>query len=98
MRRLGEAVAGEAGELAPLRATGVVGDPDQRAVAEPQTAAVEAACEALLHDRDQLDETAQASVVLRLLRQVRKPAGQHTADQAEKLPVGADPDRRLRNR
>jgi hypothetical protein len=54
----GEAVAGEAGELAPLGAAGVIGDPDQRPVAQPHAAAVEPACEALLHDRDQLDETA----------------------------------------
>jgi hypothetical protein len=50
-------LAAAAGELAPLRAAGIVGDPDQRPVAERHAARVEAACEALLHDRDQLDET-----------------------------------------
>jgi hypothetical protein len=96
--RLGEAEAGEAGELAATLTAGVVGDADQGAVAEPDAAAVEQAGESLLHDRDQLDEHPQASVVLRLVGQVREPARQHTTDQAEELPVGADPDRRLRDR
>jgi len=36
--------------------------------------------------------------VLRLLGQVRKPARKHPLDQVEELPVGAEPNRRLRDR
>jgi hypothetical protein len=68
------------------------------AVAEPHAAAVEHAGELLLHDRDQLNKHPQASVVLRLVGQVRKPARQQPPDQAEELPVRADPDRRLGDR
>jgi hypothetical protein len=96
--RLSEAEAGEAGELAPLLAAWVVGDTDQRAVAEPHTARVEPAREPLLDDRDQPDQGTQAPVVLRLLGQMRKPARQYPPDQTEELPIGADPDRRLRDR
>jgi hypothetical protein len=38
-----------------------------------------------------------APVVLRLVGQVRKPARQHPPGQAEELPIGADPDRSLRD-
>ena len=89
------AVAGEAGEVASLLAAGVAGDRELGAVGEPHAARVEPAGKPLLHDADQLDQSAQAPVVLRLVGQMRKPARQHPPDQAEKLPVGADPDRRL---
>jgi len=95
--RLREAEAGEAGELAPPLAAGIVGDTDQGAVAEPNAARVEPAREPLLHDREQLDQRSQPAVVLRLLGQVRKPAGQDPADQAEELPIRADPNRCLGN-
>ena len=97
MLRLREAEAGEAGELAPPLAAGIVGDTDQGAVAEPNAARVEPAREPLLHDREQLDQRSQPAVVLRLLGQVRKPAGQDPADQAEELPIRADPNRCLGN-
>ena len=62
---------------------------------EARLAAVEPAGEPLLHGSDQLDECAQATVVLRLGGEVRKPAGQHPPHQAEELAVGGDPHRRL---
>ena len=96
--RLRVAVAGEAGELASLLAARVAGDRELGAVGEPDAAGVEPARELLLHDRDQLDQAAQPAVVLRLVGQMRKPARQHPPDQAEELPVRADPDRRLTDR
>jgi len=85
-------------ERASLLATGVVGDRELAAVGESDVAAVEQAGESLLHDRDQLDERAQAPVVLRLVGKVREPAGQHPADQAEEPAVRADPDHGLGHR
>ena len=67
------AVAGEAGELASLLAAGVVRDRELGAVGEPDAARVEPAREPLLHDRDQLDQAAQAAVVLRLLGRRQTP-------------------------
>ena len=96
--RLRVAVAGEARELAVLLTAGVAGDREQRAVAEPDTATVKPTREPLLYVADQLDQAAQPAVVLRLVGQVRKPTRQHPADQAEELPVRADPDRGLRDR
>jgi hypothetical protein len=95
--RLRVAVAGEAGELGSLLAAGIAGDRELGAISEPDTARVEPASELLLHERDQLDERPQAAVVLRLVRQMRKPARQHPLGETEELPVGADPDRRLSN-
>ena len=97
MLRLGEAVAGEAGELGSLLAAGVAGDRELGSVREPGAADIDPAGKLLLHDRDQLDQATQATVVLRLLGQMRKPAGQHPADQAEELAIRADPDHRLTN-
>src|SRR5262249_19316699 len=96
--RLRVAEAGKASELTALLAAGVVGDPEQGAVTEADAAAVEPARQPLLDMADQLDERSQPPVVLRLLRQVRKPARQHPADQTEELPGRADPNRRLRDR
>ena len=97
MLRLGEAVAGEAGEPGSLLAAGVAGNRDLAAVGEPGAADVDAAGKLLLHDRDQPDQAAQPPVVLRLLGQVRKPARQQPPDQTEELTIGADPDRSLSN-
>jgi hypothetical protein len=96
--RLRVAVAGEAGELGSLLAARIAGDRELSAVGEPDAARIEPAGEPLLHERDQLDKRPQAPVVLRLVRQMRKPARQQPADETEELPVGADPDRRLRDR
>jgi hypothetical protein len=96
--RLRVAEAGEAGERGSLLAAGVARDCELGAVGEPDAARVQPASEPLLHDRDQLDERPQAAVVLRLLRQMRKPTRQQPPHQTEELPVGADPDRRLRDR
>ena len=100
MKRLGagEAVAGEARELAALRAAGVVRDRQLCPVRESCTAEADPACDPLLHDREQLDQPAQATVVLRLLGQMRKPARQQPRDQTKELAVRADPDRGLRDR
>jgi hypothetical protein len=96
--RAGEAVAGKAGEPASLLAAGVGGNRELAAVGEAHAAGVEPAREPLLHDRDQLDQAAQPALVLRLIGQVWKPARQQPPDQAEELPTGADPGRRLRDR
>jgi hypothetical protein len=69
--------------------------PRAGAVRESDTSRVELTRKLVMHDRDQLDECPQAAVVLRLVGQMRKPARQHAADQAEKLPIGTDPDRCL---
>jgi hypothetical protein len=81
-----------------MRAAGIVGDADQGAVAETNAAAVEPAGKPLLHDRDKPNQAAESPVVLRLHGQMRKPARQHALDKAEELAIGADPDRRLRDR
>jgi hypothetical protein len=88
MLRFRVAVAREAGELGSFSAAGVVGDRELGAIGEPDATRVQPAREPLLHDRDQLDKRPQAPVVLRLLRQMRKPARQHSADKTEELPVG----------
>ena len=92
------AVAGEAGELAPLLTPGVVRDGELGAVGQPDTTEVDPPGQLLLHDRDHTDQTAQPAVVLRLPRQTREPSRQHPPDQSEELPVRADPDRGLRDR
>jgi hypothetical protein len=68
------------------------------AVTQADAARVEPAREPLLDVADQLDQSAQAPVVLRLAGQMRKPTRQHPADQARELPIRVDPDRRLRDR
>ena len=93
-----DALDHKACELAPLPAAGIVGDSDQRPVAQPDAATVEPARQPLLDNADQPDERPQAPVVLRLVGQVREPARQHPADQAEELAVRADPDRSLGDR
>jgi hypothetical protein len=92
--RLRVAVAGEACELAALLAAGVAGDRQLRAVGEPNATVVEPAHQSLLHARDQLDERPQATVVLRLVRQPRKPARLIQAQRVGRAathPVGFEP-------
>jgi hypothetical protein len=85
--RLRVSVARETGEGASLYAAGVVGTAEQRPVGESHLAAVQPAGKALLDGGDQLDERAQAAVVLRLRGQVREPAREHAPDQTEELAV-----------
>jgi len=92
------AVAGMTSEVASLLTTGVIRDRNLAAVGEADTAAVEKAGQLLLHRTDQLDQPTESTVVLRLIRQMRKPARQDPLDEAEELPVGADPDSRLTDR
>ena len=58
MLRLGEAIAGEAGELGSLLAAGIAGDRKLGAVCKPDATNVDQAGQVLLHDRDQLDQAA----------------------------------------
>jgi hypothetical protein len=87
--------SGGAREAAARGAAGVVGHADERPVGEASAAGIAPAGEPLLHGCEPLDEQAQPPVVLRLLGQMRKPAGQHPLDEAEELAVGADAHRRL---
>jgi hypothetical protein len=92
------AVAGVTGEVAALGAAGIVGTRQQRAVGEPDLAFGDQLGDPQLHARDPRGQPAQAPVVLRLAGQTGKPARQKPLDQAQKLAVRGDPDRRLADR
>ena len=51
--------------------------------------------QAFLHMAHEFHESAQASVVLGLIGQMREPAGEHLGDQAEELPVRTQAHGRL---
>ncbi len=92
------AVGGSAREFAAALAASVVGNPEQGAVRDPQTTLRDQLRDPQLHGRERRREPTQTPVVLRLLGQVGKPAGQHLADKTEELPIRRDPHRRLRHR
>jgi hypothetical protein len=79
-------------------AGGVFGAGDQRAVGEPDPPLRDQLGDRQLNGRDAGREPPQPAVVLRLVGQAGKEAGQPEADQAEELAVRVDAHCRLRHR
>jgi hypothetical protein len=85
-------------ELALAGAAGVVGTRDQRPVDQPDRALGDQLGDLQLHGGDRWRQAPEPAVVLRLVGQVWKPAGQQPVDDAQELAIRAAPGRRLGDR
>ena len=85
-------------EVAVGSAAGVVRARDQGSVGKPDPALGDQLGDHQLDRREVGHEPPQAAVVLRLVGQVREPAGQQPVDHPEELAVRWQADRRLSRR